>query len=83
MPEKMRWHAGDDHPQHRPDHRNGYRSRRPSAKTFARGCAFASWLGLAPRQAFAHGKQKLGAISKMGERALRRLLIIGSRAVVL
>jgi hypothetical protein len=29
------------------------------------------------------GKQKLGAISKMGEHALRRLLIIGGSAVVL
>ena len=28
------------------------------------------------------GKQRLGAISKMGERTLRRLLIIGSSAVV-
>ncbi len=28
------------------------------------------------------GKQKLGAISRMGERTLRRLLIIGSSAVV-
>ena len=31
----------------------------------------------------AGGKQKLGAILKMGERTLRRLLIIGSSAVVL
>ena len=29
------------------------------------------------------GKQKLGAISKMGEHTLRRLLIIGSSAVVM
>jgi hypothetical protein len=29
------------------------------------------------------GKQKLGAISRMGERSLRRLLIIGASAVVL
>lgn len=28
------------------------------------------------------GKQRLGAISKMGERTLRRLLIIGGSAVV-
>ena len=28
------------------------------------------------------GKQRLGAISKMGERTLRRLLIIGASAVV-
>ncbi len=40
-------------------------------------------LGLVPRQASTGGKQKLGAISKMGERTLRRLLIIGASAVVL
>ncbi len=41
------------------------------------------WVGLTPRQHSAGGKQKLGSISKMGERTLRRLLIIGSSAVVL
>ncbi len=53
----------------------------PPAETFAKGRDFAAWLGL--RQASTGGKQKLGAISKMGERTLRRLLIIGSGAVVL
>ncbi|WP_422631444.1 IS110 family transposase, partial [Pseudomonas lurida] len=48
----------------------------PPAETFAKGRDFAAWLGLVP-------KQKLGAISRMGERTLRRLLIIGSSAVVL
>ncbi|MBB4088135.1 Transposase [Sphingomonas carotinifaciens] len=55
----------------------------PPAETFAKGRDFAAWLGLVPRQASTGGKQKLGAISKMGERTLRRLLIIGSSAVVL
>ena len=40
-------------------------------------------MGLTPLQHSTGGKQKLGAISKMGERTLRRLLIIGSSAVVL
>ena len=44
---------------------------------------FAAWLGLTPLQRSTGGKQKLGATSKMGERTLRRLLIIGSSAVVL
>jgi transposase len=54
----------------------------PVAETFAKGRDFAAWLGLAPLQRSTGGKQKLGAISKMGERTLRRLLIIGSSAVV-
>ena len=54
----------------------------PAAESFARGRDFAAWLGLTPRQHSTGGKQKLGAISKMGERTLRRLLIIGSSAVV-
>jgi hypothetical protein len=52
------------------------------AETFATGRDFAAWLGLTPLQRSTGGKQKLGATSKMGERTLRRLLIIGSSAVV-
>lgn len=55
----------------------------PPAETFAKGRDLAAWLGLVPKQASTGGKQKLGAISRMGERTLRRLLIIGSSAVVL
>jgi transposase len=55
----------------------------PPAETFAKGRDFAAWLGLTPLQKSTGGKQRLGATSKMGERTLRRLLIIGSSAVVL
>ncbi|WP_085026452.1 IS110 family transposase [Ensifer aridi] len=55
----------------------------PPAGMFRKGRDFAAWLGLAPLQKSTGGKQKLGAISKMGERTLRRLLIIGASAVVL
>ena len=34
------------------------------------------------RPAFHGGKQKLGATSKMGERTLRRVLIVGAAALV-
>jgi transposase len=47
-----------------------------------KGRDFAARLGLTPLQGSTGGKQKLGATSKMGERTLRRLLIIGSSAVV-
>lgn len=55
----------------------------PPPESFAKGRDFAAWLGLTPRQHSTGGKERLGAISKMGERTLRRLLIIGSSAVVL
>lgn len=55
----------------------------PPPGTFTKGRDFAAWVGLTPRQHSTGGKQKLGAISRMGERTLRRLLIIGSSAVVL
>ena len=50
----------------------------PPAETFGKGRDFAAWLGLTPLQKSTGGKQKLGATSKMGERTLRRLLIIGA-----
>jgi transposase len=54
----------------------------PPIETFTKGRDFAAWLGLTPLQKSTGGKQRLGATSKMGERTLRRLLIIGSSAVV-
>src|SRR6201986_4624991 len=53
----------------------------PPAETF-KGRDFAAWLGLTPLQRSTGGKRNLDATSKMGERTLRRLLIIGSSAVV-
>jgi transposase len=54
----------------------------PPAETFKRGRDFAAWLGLTPLQHSTGGKPKLGATSKMGERTLRRLLIIGASGVL-
>jgi transposase len=54
----------------------------PPARTFKRGRDFAAWLGLTPLQRSTGGKPRLGKTSKMGERTLRRLLIIGASAVV-
>jgi transposase len=54
----------------------------PPMTTFRRGRDFAAWLGLVPRQHSTGGKPKLGRISKMGQRDIRRLLIIGAMAVV-
>ena len=50
----------------------------PAASTFRRGRDFAAWLGLVPRQHSSGGKERLGRTTKMGERSLRRLLILGA-----
>jgi transposase len=54
----------------------------PSHESFKSGRHFAAWLGLTPRQRSTGGQQKLGSITKMGERTLRRLLTIGASAVI-
>jgi len=52
----------------------------PSA--FRRGRDFSAWVGLTPREHSSGGKQRLGAISKQGEKSLRRLFLLGATAVV-
>ncbi len=54
----------------------------PPMDQFRRGRDFAAWLGLVPRQHSTGGKQKLGKTSKMGQRDIRRLLVIGATAVI-
>ncbi len=51
-------------------------------KQFERGRDFAAWLGLVPRQHSSGGKARLGRCSKMGQRDIRRLLIIGAMSVI-
>ncbi|NLS08388.1 IS110 family transposase [Rhizobium sp. P32RR-XVIII] len=54
----------------------------PDAKLFESGREFAAWLGLVPRQHSTGGKPRLGAISKMGNRHLRTLLVVGAHAAL-
>jgi transposase len=49
---------------------------------FRSGRQFAAWLGLTPLQKSSGGKERLGRITKMGDRYLRKLLVIGMTAVV-
>jgi transposase len=51
-------------------------------EAFKTGREFAAWVGLVPRQNSTGGKQRLGSISKQGDRYLRRLLIVGALSVV-
>jgi len=50
----------------------------PPMEGFKRGRDFAAWLGLVPIQKSTGGRQILGRTSKMGQRDIRRLLIIGA-----
>lgn len=50
----------------------------PDPAVFRSGRAFAAWLGLTPRSHSSGGKDKLGRISKRGDRYIRHLLYVGA-----
>ena len=54
----------------------------PDATIFKRGRDFAAWIGIVSREDSTGGKQRLGPISKQGDRYLRRILIVGAFAVL-
>lgn len=45
---------------------------------FRNGRHFAAWIGLVPKQNGTGGRMRLGRISKMGDRYLRKLLVLGA-----
>jgi transposase len=49
---------------------------------FTNGREFAASLGLTPRQNSTGGKERLGRITKMGDRYLRKLLVVGACATL-
>src|SRR3954469_19931841 len=49
---------------------------------FKTGRDLAAWIGLVPKQNSSGGKERLGGISKQGDRYLRQLLVVGALAVV-
>jgi transposase len=51
-------------------------------KAFSSGRNLAAWIGLVPKQHSTGGKERLGGISKQGNRYLRWLLIAGAMAVI-
>jgi transposase len=51
-------------------------------KAFRSGRDFSAWIGLVPKQHSSGGKDKLGSISKQGDRYLRSLFTAGALAVV-
>jgi transposase len=49
---------------------------------FRSGRGFAAWLGLTPKSNSSGGKERLGRISKRGNKQLRTLLIVGATSIV-
>ena len=49
---------------------------------FKSGRNLAAWIGLVPKQNSSGGKDRLGGITKQGDRYLRQLLVVGASAVV-
>jgi transposase len=54
----------------------------PNPQAFKSGRDLAAWIGLVPKQNSSGGKERLGGISKHGNRYLRTLLTIGALAVI-
>jgi transposase len=49
---------------------------------FRTGRNFAAWIGLTPRAHSSGGKERIGSISKRGNRHLRTLLIVGATSIL-
>ncbi len=54
----------------------------PDPRGFASARNFAAWIGLVPRQNSSGGKERLGGITKQGNRYLRSMLTVGALAVI-
>ncbi len=50
--------------------------------TFSSGRSLAAWIGLVPKQHTTGGKDRLGSITKQGDRYLRWFLVVGAMAVI-
>ncbi len=54
----------------------------PDPSVFRSGRDLSAWIGLVPKQNSTGGKERLGSISKAGNRYLRKLLVIGALSVI-
>jgi transposase len=54
----------------------------PDPGAFRSGRNLAAWIGLVPKQNSSGGKERLGGITKQGNRYLRQLLVVGALAVI-
>ena len=51
-------------------------------RAFRSGRNFSAWIGIVPKQHSSGGKDRLGSISKRGDRYLRGLFVAGALAVI-
>jgi transposase len=63
------------------EHENAHGSCSATCEANA-GRDFSAWIGLVPKQNLSGGKDKLGSISKQGDRYLRSLFTAGALAVI-
>jgi len=63
-------------------HRRALLPRVADPKAFRSGRNFSAWIGLVPKQHSSGGKDRLGSISKQGDRYLRSLFTAGALAVI-
>jgi transposase len=54
----------------------------PDPSIFRSGRDLSAWIGLVPKQNSTGGKDRLGSISKAGNRYLRQLLVVGALSVI-
>jgi transposase len=54
----------------------------PDPHVFRSGRDLSAWIGLVPKQNSTGGKDRLGSISKAGNRYLRSLLVVGALSVI-
>ena len=54
----------------------------PDPKAFHCGRDFAAWMGLTPKDHSTAGKMRLGGITRAGDEALRRTLVVGATSVI-
>src|SRR5258707_2690097 len=52
------------------------------ARTFRSGRNFSAWIGLVPKQHSSGGRERLGGISKQGDRYLRSLFVSAGLALI-
>jgi len=54
----------------------------PDPQVFRGGRDFAAWMGLTPKDHSTAGKMRFGAITRAGDEALRRTLVVGATSVI-
>ena len=74
--------AADGHPRRRAAARQRARGQHPRSQAFRSGRNLAAWIGLVPKQNSSGGKERLGGITKQGNRYLRQMLVVGALAVI-